>query len=163
MFPYLTFAAVQLDEEKIRPISEMGIWVMGIILVVGVLYIAITEIIVPAVKSSWQKREEKAEADGNIEFDLKKSTLNRGHRSLQVPENSLEYFVCKLVFKDAEKPQLDINVLEAAKKDVFSDRRAVEQAVRRINKKAKAVLELKNDLLLRRKEKTLLNDIEQLI
>ena len=163
MFSYLTFAAVQLDEEKIRPISEMGIWIMGIILVVGVPYIAITEIIVPAVKSSWQKREEKVEADGNIEFDLKKSTLNRGHRSLQVPENSLEYFVCKLVFKDAEKPQLDINVLEAAKKDVFSDRRAVEQAVRRINKKAKADLELKNNLLLRRKEKTLLNDIEQLI
>lgn len=163
MFSYLTFAAVQLDEEKIRSISEMGIWVMGIILVVGVLYIAITEIIVPAVKSSWQEREEKAEADKNIGFDLKKSLLYRGHREVQIPENSLEYFVCKLVFEESDEPQLDLNILEAAEKDPINDRRAVEQAVRRINKKAKNDLQLRNDLLLRRKEKTLLNDIERLI
>lgn len=158
---YFNFAAVQLDTEEVRSISEFGLWTMGLILVIGTVYI-LWESLFPIAQERWEERGKKAEADRNIEFDLKKSVLYRGHREVQIPENSLEYFVCKLVFEEIDKPQLDLNVLEAAGKDIL-DQRAIEQAVRRVNKKAKANLQLKNDLLLRRKQKTLLNDIERLI
>ena len=114
------------------------------------------------IKSYKEKRNTKIEASKNIWFDTEKSILHRDTRELALPENSLEYFVCKLIFDEPGEPQLDYDVLEAAGKDVF-DRRAVEQAVRRVNKKAKTTLQLKNDLLLRRREKTSLNEIDRLI
>lgn len=157
MFSYLTFAAVELDMEKVQPISGIFIWIMGFLVVFTVFYI-----LWQLIKAYWEYRAEKAEENKNIGFDSKESRLYRGHRSLPVPENSLEYFVCKLVFEELDEPQLDVNVLEAAGKDPL-EQRAVYQAVRRLNGKARTDLELKGDLLKRGKEKTTLNDIEQLI
>ena len=158
---YTFFAAVELDMDKVRPISELFVWIMGFLVVFTIGYI-LWHIFYPIAEERWEERGRKAEADRNIEFDLKDSSINRGHRSMKVPENSLEYFVCKLVFEEVDEPQLDLNVLEAAGKDPL-DQRAVYQAVRRLNSKARTDLELKGDLLKRGKEKTLLNDIERLI
>lgn len=157
MFSYLTFAAVDLDMEKVRPISELFVWIMGFLVVFTIFYI-----LWHFIRAYWGYRGEKADADRTISLNSKESVLYRGHRSLEVPENSLEYFVCKLVFEELDEPQLDVNVLEAAGKDPL-DQRAVYQAVRRLNGKAKLALQLKGDLLKRGKEKTALNDIERLI
>lgn len=160
MFYHSFFAATQLNVDP--DITKAGLFIYAVLFLV---MIGITlRYLAPAVYSSYKKhRQSKAEANRNIWFDIKKSVLYRDNRELEIPENSLEYFVCKLVFEEPDEPQTDYNIIEAAEKDPINDRRAVEQAVRRVNKKAKGALELKSDLLLRRKEKTFLNDIERLI
>lgn len=148
--------------EKLTPtdpqVTIIATWTMGLLLVCGIVLIA-KNIIVEIMAN---RREQDAE-DRNIWFDEIKSVLHRNYRQISIPDTSLEYYVCKLVFEEQDKPQLDINVLEAAGKPDDYDPRAIEQAVRRVNKKANQALGLKADLLLRRKEKTFLNEIDKLV
>lgn len=150
------FAVTELDIDP--KITEFFIWIYVLLFVVGIGML-IWNIITAKIKN----RTIQNVADRAIQFDSVKSIIYRNHRQLNIPDQSLEYYVCKLVFEEQDEPQLDLNVLEAAGKYDNDDPRAVEQAVRRVNKKAKDSLELKNDLLLRRKEKTFLNDIERLV
>lgn len=154
------FAATKLDVDP--EVTNFFLWIYILIFIVAVVFTA-KAAIPPLTAYYLERRRIRAEANKYIWFDIKKSVLRRDTRELEIPENSLEYFVCKLVFEETDKPQTDYNIIEAAEKDPINDRRAVEQAVRRVNKKAKGALELKSDLLLRRKEKTFLNDIERLI
>lgn len=154
---FFAFTKIETDPD----LDKFFLFLMAIP-VVAAIGLTLYHLIPYLIKNYKEKRNTKIEANRNIWFDAEKSTLHRDNRELTLPENSLEYFVCKLVFDEPDKPQLDYNVLEAAEKDVF-DRRAVEQAVRRVNKKAQSTLQLKSDLLLRRKEKTSLNEIDHLI
>jgi len=154
------FAATKLDIDP--EVTNFFLWIYALIFIVTIAYTA-KAAIPPLTAHYLERRRSRAEANKHIWFDIKKSVLRRDNRELEIPENSLEYFVCKLVFEESHEPQTDYNIIEAAEKDPINDRRAVEQAVRRVNKKAKDALELKSDLLLRRKEKTFLNDIERLI
>lgn len=160
MFSNLFFAATQLNPDP--DITRAGLFIYAVLILVMIGLVL--RHFVPFLFSLYkERRQSRVEASRNIWFDIKKSVLRRDKRELEIPENSLEYFVCKLVFEDSDEPQTDYNIIEAAEKDPINDRRAVEQAVRRVNKKAKGALELKSDLLLRRKGKTFLNDIERLI
>lgn len=121
-------------------------------------------IVVGAVFLVWQvykarqaARNEELEARKHIKFEPKKSLLVRGSLRLTIPENSLEYFICKAVFDEPTSYQLDLNILEEAGLDSL-EQRPVYQAVRRINDKAKRNLELNDELLERGKEKTILNE-----
>lgn len=156
MNPIHIFAAEQINVDP--KVTEASAWIMGLVLLAGVVMV-IKEVIVLLL----EHRREQDAADRNIRFDTVKSVLYRNYREVDIPDNSLEHYVCKLVFEELNKPQLDINILEAAGKPDDYDPRAIEQAVRRVNKKASKALDLKEDLLIRRKEKTFLNDIDKLI
>ena len=157
---FFAFTKVETDPE----LNKLFLFLMAIPIVaaIGLVLYHVTPYLIKRYK---EKRVTEIETSRKLSFDPTKSTLNRGTHELAIPDNSLEYFVCKLVFDEREKPQLDLNVLEAAgrKDDDGDDPRAVEQAVRRVNKKAKDTLQLKGDLLLRRKEKTFLNEIDNLV
>lgn len=160
MFSNSFFAVTQLNVDP--DITKAGLFIYAVLFITAIGMI-LRHVIPAAFRSYREHRQYRAEANRNIWFDIKRSVLHRNNCELELPENSLEYFVCKLVFEEPGEPQSDYNIIEAAEKDPINDRRSVEQAVRRVNKKAKGALELKGDLLLRRKEKTFLNDIERLI
>jgi hypothetical protein len=104
------------------------------------------------------KREENIKADNNIWFDEHKSMLHKGSRQKAIPESSLEYYVCKLVFANPKVYQSDWDVLQEAGEEDKKDR-AVYFAVDRINNKARKKFKIEDKLLKRSKEKTRLNDI----
>lgn len=156
----LAFTKIETDPQ----LNNLFLFLMAIP-VIAAIGLTLYHLIPYLIKSYKEKRTTKIETSRNLRFDAMKSTLNRGTHELAIPDNSLEHSVCKLVFEDPEIPQLDINVLEATGRyaEDGDDPRAVEQAVRRINKKAKEALLLKGDLLLRRKSKTFLNEIDNLV
>lgn len=152
------FTKIETDPE----LNKLFLFFMAIP-VIAAIGLVLYHFIPYFVKSYREKRNTKIETSRNLWFEATKSTLNRGTHELALPDNSLEYFVCKLVFEEREKLQPDLDVLEAAGKYDSGDPRAVEQAVRRVNKKAKDTLQLRGDLLLRRKSKTFLNEIDNLV
>jgi hypothetical protein len=141
------------DLKPIDPdITTAFVWVMGFGVAMLVGFLAWRFII-----HARSKRTEKVKAEGEIWFDIQKSTLHKGSRQIAIPESSLEYYVCKLVFKDPEAYQTDLDILEAAGEDDKNDR-AVYFAVDRINNKAKRELKINDKLLKRNRERTRLND-----
>ncbi|HYH75809.1 MAG TPA: hypothetical protein VD735_07685 [Candidatus Saccharimonadales bacterium] len=103
-----------------------------------------------------QKHTEKIEADRDLWFDEEESVLHRGPRQLKIPENTIEFYVCKNVFSERDKYHLDVNIIAEAGGDNFKER-PVYFAVVRLNKKVKADLGFKEDLFIRGKQKTALN------
>lgn len=157
MDSYQYFAAEKLNIEP--DVTNFFLWIYA------ALFIALLVLIGKDMASSYIKmRRDKAESDKDLRFDSKESKLIRGSRELDIPENSLEYFVCKLVFESPTEYQSDTDVLEAAGRGSDSfEMRPVYQAVKRLNKKSMKSLELKSDLFKRGKEKTGLNEIERII
>ena len=114
--------------------------------------------LIPVLMQYFQnKRDEKRKAEGKIWFDVQKSILHKGSLQIAIPESSLEYYVCKLVFKDPKEYQTDLDVLDKAGEESMNVR-AVYFAVDRINNKAKNGLKLEDKLLKRNRERTRLND-----
>ncbi len=120
------------------------------------IYIAIY-LLPHALRLHKEKSIEKEKSEKDIRFDKFKSVLHLGSKQLTIPESSLEYYVCKLVFENPKTYHSDLDILDEAGEPNKKDR-AVYFAVDRINKKANRELKLKYNLFKRNRERTRLND-----
>ena len=131
-------------------------WLMGglfvLLIVMCLAYLALT---LHTRRNDRQAERLKAELD--IWFDEHKSILHKGSHQIAIPESSLEYYVCKLVFQNPTVYQEDWDVLQAAG-EVDKKDRAVYFAVDRVNNKARRAFKMEDKLLKRSAEKTRLND-----
>lgn len=152
------FAAVKpldIDPETMNQVNEVGLVTFGILGLFTVGWI-IWHVAPMAYRYQKENREAKLEAANAIWFDVKESSLHCGYNRLRIEPQSLEHFVCKISFAEPSEYHDDLDIFEA--KDHSNDLgRGVEQAVRRLNKKASA-LGLKSDLLKRGKDSTSVND-----
>jgi hypothetical protein len=148
MYNYFALNTPQLDVDP--DINSIFMWIMIPLL------IAFVALIIVAFTNYFRKqRAKKRIANNEIWFDEKEALLNRGSRQLKIPENTIEFYICKQVFLQKSNYHLDLNILEESGGDTFKQR-PVYQAVMRLNKKAKSDLGL-DDLFIRGKEKTALN------
>jgi hypothetical protein len=158
MHSELLFATTQL---KIDPgLNEVfGFFFAVIILAfigLAIWYLA------PILRSTQQhKRLAKLEAANAIKFDPIESELHCGHHSKRIEPYSLQYYVIMLTFSAPTKYSTDYDVMDE-KEHKGDGSRAVYQAVRLVNEKAKR-LGLKNDLLKRGKESTSVNDMYRVL
>lgn len=70
-----------------------------------------------------------------VRFDAKASKLTYNGKSCNIPDETLEYYICKLVFKNRRVAAKEDDILEYTTKSQESQR-AVYDAMLRINKKA---------------------------
>lgn len=122
---------------------------------VGFLGLVLWFVVSTLIPKHLNKRVEKIKADKAIWFDVKESVIHRGPRELKITEDTVEHFVCKLVFGEPEEYHSDVSVLEAASEDDLKQR-TVYQAVQRLNAKANGELGIR-ELFIRNKSKTALN------
>lgn len=71
-----------------------------------------------------------------VVFDPKASRLKYGNKICNIPDGSLEYYVCKLAFKNRRVGAKEEDILEFSTKNQDS-KRAVYDAMQRVNKKMK--------------------------
>jgi len=94
-----------------------------------------------------------------ITFDAKTSTLSYGKKECLIPDESLEHYVCKLVFKNRKVGAKEIDILDAA--GIGQDSlRPVYDAHLRVNTKVKTKLDIPK-LLTYRAAKVRLNKVYQ--
>lgn len=130
-------------------------WIMGIIfaLLVGAILFYLATLL---LEYGRKRKQRLREAKDSIWFDHKESVLHCGLNKMRIEPTSLEHYVCKITFNSPSRYYEDIDIFYA--KDHAKDLgRGVEQAVRRLNKKAKE-LGLKHDLFKRGKDSTSVND-----
>jgi len=144
------------DLKPVDPeITAAFAWVMGIlaVLLFGLILFYLANLFFAYSK---KRKQQLREARDSIWFDYKESILHCGLNKMRIEPTSLEHYVCKLTFNSPSKYYEDIDIFYA--KDHAKDLgRGVEQAVRRLNKKARE-LGLKNDLFKRGKDSTSVND-----
>jgi hypothetical protein len=92
------------------------------------------------IKNEKTVRVQNNYSNDKVRFDTKLSTLVYGTRSCDIPDETLEHYVCKLAFKNRTVAAKELDILEAAGRDTLNSRRAVRDAVNRINTKAEAEL-----------------------
>jgi hypothetical protein len=92
-------------------------------------------------------------------FDTKISTLTFGKKECLIPDESLEHYVCKLVFKNRKIGAKEIDILDAAGFGQDSIR-PVYDAHLRVNTKAKEHLGIEK-LLVYKAAKIRLNKVSQ--
>lgn len=153
--PLFAIEKLNTNSEDVKMITEFGLYFMGAILVAGIGFVAWH--IVPALITNIREtRAEKNKAANNIWYDAKESVLHCGLNKTRIEPTSLEHYVCKITFNAPTKYYGDMAIFNA--KDHAKDMgRGVEQAVRRLNKKAKE-LGLKHDLFKRGRDSTSVND-----
>lgn len=78
-------------------------------------------------------------AQDKVRFDAKASKLTYNGKSCGIPDETLEYYICKLVFKNRRAAAKEDDILEYSTKSQDSQR-AVYDAMLRINKKANQLL-----------------------
>lgn len=149
------FALVLNDLHPDQDVNSIFVTVLVLLflLAVGITIWHFAPILSSAHKG---KRAEKIKSDNNIWFDAQESVLYRGVKQLKIPENTIEFYVCKTIFAERGQYQSDLNVLENYGGDTLKQR-PVYFAVIRLNKKVKSELKLSEDLFIRGKEKTALN------
>lgn len=74
-------------------------------------------------------------ASAKVSFDPKASILSFGEKSCEIPDETLEYYLCKLAFKNRRAAVKEIDILEHSTKSQDS-KRPVYDAMLRVNKKA---------------------------
>jgi len=146
--------------EKLKPIDPSITMIFAVVM--GVIFIGGLGIVLwrtyPELRSKYRhKRNKKIKSESKIWFDTHKSMLHKGSHQTQIPESSLEYYACKLIFKNPQVYRDDLDVLLAAGEEDKNDR-AVYFAVDRINNKARRAFKLEDKLLKRNKNRTRLND-----
>ncbi len=149
------FSATKIDVDP--DITGFFSFIMGAVLLFLIAYLA-WHLLPSYLQSKKLSKAEKKIAEEKFSFDEVNSVLRRGTKKLEIPYLKLEFFLCKGVFSDTSKYYSDLDVLEDAGDDITKDR-AVYFAVVRVNKKAKKSLNLKEDLFIRKKESTILNEI----
>jgi hypothetical protein len=127
--------------------------VMALILIFGFIYLTFLY-----YTQKKKDEEEELEARNHIKFNPTKSIITSGHLGLEIPNGTLEYFVCKAVFSNPNRYHSDLDVENNADNSSAFSQRAVYKSVIRINNKARNELQLKEDLLKRSRERTILND-----
>lgn len=136
--------------------------IVGFLYLVGVLgifgYLAWT--LIPIIYSKRkQNRKQKIEASTAIRYDTNDSELHYGHNRVRIEPKSFEHFICEIILATPDAYHDDLDIFEArdgAVSHARESQRGVEQAVRRLNNKARK-LGLKNDLFQRSKERTVVN------
>lgn len=108
------------------------------------------------LKDQKTMHEKELETRKHVTFNKDKSMLIRGSLTIEIPRDTLEYYVCEVVFSEPTKLHRDFVILEYARMDDDADR-PVYQAMRRINEKVKKNLEIDDGLLKRVKLQTILN------
>lgn len=83
-----------------------------------------------------------------VEFDTKASQLTFGRLTCNIPDESLEFYTCKLAFKNRKAGAKEDDILEHSVKGQDSQR-AVTDATRRINKRAKDAFGVEQLLIFR--------------
>jgi hypothetical protein len=158
MNAYSLFAESQfhLKEPTIDDINNIFAFILAAF-AVGLIGMLLWHFVPLLISYYRDRRAEKIKVNSTIWFDTTESVLYRGSQQLKIPENTIEFFVCKLIFDERDKYQLDENVLDAYGGDSFKQR-PVYQAVVRLNKKVKSELKLKEDLFIRGRERTALNN-----
>lgn len=144
------------DLKPVDPeITTAFAWIMGVLAVI--LFGLILAFLIRLLFDYGKKRKQQLrEAKDSIWFDHTESVLHCGLNKVRIEPSSLEHYVCKISFNSPSKYHSDTDIFYA--KDHANDLgRGVEQAVRRLNKKAKT-LGLKNDLFKRGKDNTSVND-----
>lgn len=141
-------AVEPLNAETERQVAQFFIFVFIAIIISGV-----GGMIAVFIK----ERMDKKVFDETITFDENDSQLLKGSRYIAIPDGTIEYYVCKMVFSNRNKFQSDSDIIEAFGGDEFK-LRPVYQAVLRVNKKAESKLGIEN-LLVRGKDKTALNEM----
>lgn len=147
------------DLKPIDPeITAAFAWVMAILAVafIGMIIVYSARLFIGYRKRKNQKLREAKDA---IWFDHVESELHCELNKMRIEPKSFEYFVCKLILKAPSQHTTDLDIFDEAEraKGIQETNRGVEQAVRRLNKKAKT-LGLKDDLFKRSKERTSVND-----
>jgi len=108
-------------------------------------------------KPAEQKPSEPKKPTNKVVFDIKTSTLSLGKKDCLIPDESLEHYVCKLVFRNRRVAAKEIDILDAA--GVGQDsQRPVYDAHLRVNAKVKKQLGL-DRLLIYRAAKVRLNKV----
>jgi hypothetical protein len=79
-------------------------------------------------------------------FDTKTSTLIFGNAKCDIPDETLEYYICRFTFKNRQVAAKEDDILEKSVKSQDSQR-AVYDAMLRVNKKAKDTLGLEKLLV----------------
>ncbi len=74
-----------------------------------------------------------------VTFDAKTSVLTYGNKTCNIPDESLEYYVCKFAFKNRRAAAKELDILDAAGTGQDSQR-PVYDAHLRVNKKAREQL-----------------------
>lgn len=130
----------------------------------GVFFIFLIIVMISAgfyiiLRDIFYKRE--GEENVKVVFDPKISELKAGSLSVTIPIDTMEYYVCKTIFKKSGAYHSDLDIEETANQHGdgrdFIDRRTIYQAVNRVNKKAKKSLDIKEDLIERSNQKSILN------
>lgn len=85
-----------------------------------------------------QSRQQARNTDRVI-FDAKTSVLTYGNKTCNIPDESLEYYVCKFAFKNRRAAAKELDILDAAGTSQDSQR-PVYDAHLRVNKKAREQL-----------------------
>ncbi len=85
------------------------------------------------------KPESNEVSQDKVRFDAKASKLTFSGKSCDIPDETLEYYICKLVFKNRRTAAKEDDILEYTTKSQDSQR-AVYDAMLRINKKAREQL-----------------------
>lgn len=85
------------------------------------------------------KPESNEATQDKVRFDAKASKLTYSGKSCGIPDETLEYYICKLVFKNRKVAAKEDDILEYTTKSQDSQR-AVYDAMLRINKKAREQL-----------------------
>ncbi len=79
-------------------------------------------------------------------FDVKTGTLKLGSKTCDIPDETLEYYICRFTFKNRKVAAKEDDILEKSVKSQESQR-AVYDAMLRVNKKAKTNLGLEKLLV----------------
>lgn len=93
---------------------------------------------------SSQKSDQKVK----VRFDAKSSTLLFGDKICEIPDETLEHYICKFTFKNRKVAALEDDILEKSVKSQDS-KRAVYDAMLRVNKKANKYLGIEKLLVYR--------------
>ena len=85
-------------------------------------------------------------AHRKVSFDTMSSILSDTISTCNIPQGTLEYWLCKLVFRNKKTPAKEQDIIEAFGGS-YESQRAVYDAVGRINKRAEAALGIKKLLI----------------
>lgn len=85
--------------------------------------------------------KQRSSYNNKVRFDTKSSTLMYGNRSCDIPDETLEHYVCKLAFKNRKVAAKEDDILENTVKSQ-SSQRAVYDAMLRVNEKASKKLDI---------------------
>lgn len=141
-----------IEPLNIDPKTERQVTQIFIFVFIGLGIAAVGAIVATVIKG----RIDKKVFNETISFDENDSQLIKGSHYIKIPDGTIEYYVCKMIFADRDKFQNDSDIIEEFGGDNFK-LRPVYQAVLRVNKKAESVLGIK-DLFIRGKDKTALNE-----